>query len=63
MEYTFSDIRESNMKNKQFILVDEHNKIVKVTETQIKFYRDKMNYNARLYALSIIMLIIFRYMY
>lgn len=63
MEYTFSDIRESNMKNKQFILVDEHNKIVKVTETQINFYKDKMNHYARLYALSIIMLIIFRYMY
>ena len=63
MEYSFNDIRESNMKNKQFILVDEHNKIVKVTETQINFYKDKMNHNARLYALSIIMLIIFRYMY
>ena len=62
MEYSFNDIRESNMKNKYFILVDEHNEIMNVKEMQIKFYKDKMNHYARLYVLSIIF-IIFRNMY
>ena len=63
MEYSFNDIRESNMKNKYFILVDEHNEIMNVKEMKINFYRDKMNHNARLYVLSIIIFIIFRNMY
>ena len=63
MEYSFNDIRESNMKNKYFILVDEHNEIMNVKEMQIKFYKDKMNHYARLYVFSIIIFIIFRNMY
>jgi hypothetical protein len=62
MEYTFNDIRESNMKNKHFILIDEHNEIINIKEMQIKFYKDKMNHYAILYVLSIIMFIIFRNM-
>lgn len=65
MEYSFNDIRESNMKNKYFILVDEHNEIMNIKEMQIKFYKDKMNHYARLYVLSIIVNIftIFKNMY
>jgi hypothetical protein len=65
MEYSFNDIRESNMKNKHFILVDEHNEIMNIKEIQINFYKDKMNHYARLYVLSIIIniFIFFRNMY